>query len=384
MNPVRIGIDVRYLSHGLTGGVRSYVYHLCSRLPTLAPQWELFYYADRKAPFELAGTLPAHVTVRTLPYRSALTSIANDRRIGAWMAADRVALAHFPANVAQPGPYHLIVTVHDSLNLFPFREHLRGFGRTPRKAGMMAYLGWQTRRALTHADHVLTVSEDARADIARRSGVPVDRITAIHEAADPVFRVLDPSPWLDDLRRRWNLDGVVVLGDGIKNPAGALAAWKALPEDTRRGAMLAFFSREPAPRAELAAHLPDPRIRFIPQPSTEDLVGLMNLAEIFVFPSFYEGFGIPLVEAMRCGLAIVASSRGSIPEVVGNGGGTFDLERPDQFVAALARMLDDPDHRRERRAAARRRAAAFSWDQTARLTLAAYERALEGRQTSVP
>lgn len=379
MNPVRIGIDVRYLSHGLTGGVRSYVFHLCSRLPALAPRWEFVFYADRKAPFELAGALPANVTLRLLPWHSPLTSIVNDRRIGRWMAADRVALAHFPANQGQPGPYQLIVTVHDSLNLFPFREHLRGFGKTPRKAGMMAYLGWQTSRALARADHILTVSEDARADIARRSGTPVEKITAVHEAADPVFRVLEWSEWLDALGRRHEFHGVVVLGDGIKNPGAAVAAWNALTEHARDAAMLVFFSREPAPRAELASHLPDPRIRFIPQPSTEDLVGLMNLASVFVFPSFYEGFGIPLVEAMRCGLAVVASSRGSIPEVVGEGGLIFDLDRPNEFAAALGRVLASPELRNGLREAALRRATAFSWEETARKTLALYERTLGSR-----
>jgi glycosyltransferase involved in cell wall biosynthesis len=372
---MRIGLDVRYISHGLTGGVRTYVCHLARHLPCVAPSDHFVYYADSKKPLEL-NDIPANVTVRTLPWSSPLSTALNDRRIAAWMERDDIELAHFPGNYGPSGRYVLAVTVHDSLNLFPLKEHLRGFGKRPRQVALMAYLGWRTRQALRHADSVITISEHARQDIARRSGCPLERISAIHEAAGDEFRVIRDEATLLDGRRRFALDKLVVLGDGIKNPQATIDAFLALPGAIREAAQLVFFSREPAPRPPVAEALKRPGVRFVARPSTADLVLLMNLASVFVFPSWYEGFGLPLVEAMRCGAPIVASSRGSIPEVLGGAGLVFDLETPAEFAACLREVLTSDVRRAELRDRSLERARAFSWSLTAERTLAVYRRTM--------
>lgn len=372
---MRVGLDARYVSHGLTGGVHTYVYHLAHELPRVAPDVEFCYYADAKAPFELEA-LPDNVAVRTLPWSSPISSVVNDVRVGAWMARDRVDVAHFPANYGPAGPYGLVVTVHDALNLFPMREHLRGFGRTPRKVAMMLYLGTKTRRTVANADHLLTVSEHARHDIASRGQVALDRITAIHEAAAPCFLHHEDAAWLQAARDRHQTPQVTLVADAVKNPACLVHAWQQVPDAAKNGAGILFFSREPAPRPELAAALAaDARLRFIPQPSTPTLVELLNVADVFVFPSFYEGFGLPLVEAMSCGAAIVASTRGAIPEVVGGAGLLFDIEDPAQLPAHLTTVLTDPAALARLKAASLRRADAFNWSETARRTLDVYRQA---------
>jgi glycosyltransferase involved in cell wall biosynthesis len=374
---MRIGLDVRYISHGLTGGVRSYVYHLARELPAASPRDEFFYYADAKAPLEVPE-FPPNVRVRVLPWRSAFSSVVNDRRIAAWMARDAVDVAHFPGNYGPRGRYALVVTVHDALNLFPMREHLRGFGRRPRQVAMMMYLGARTGRALREAHAVLTVSEDAKRAIAARSGCAEDRIVAVHEAASDEFQVVVDARLLRETRRRFDLEGLVVLADGLKNPQAAIEAFRSLPEDLRAAATLAFFSRDPLPRAAVASALDSPGVRFIPRPSTADLVLLMNVASVFVFPSWYEGFGLPLVEAMRCGLPVVASSRGSIPEVLGGAGLLFDLEDPGACGAHLRAVLASEDTRACLRRKSLQRAGDFSWRTTAERTLDVYRRAAAG------
>jgi glycosyltransferase involved in cell wall biosynthesis len=375
---MRIGLDARYLSHGLVGGVRTYVYHLGRTLPGLAEADEFVFYIDGKAPFELPDQAP-NVTVRTLPWSSALSSVVNDTRVGRWMAKDRVDVAHFPANYGPRGAYASVVTVHDAINLFRMSEHWRGFGKQPRQLAMMAYLGWKTRRALRTADCIVTISEHARGELARMSGCPPGRITAIHEAAGEEFMRIQDGAWLEAARQRLLRRPLTVLADGIKNPAALIEAFNALPAGLRAGTELLFFSREPSPRPAVASALADPSVRFLPRPSTAGLVELMNLATVFVFPSWYEGFGLPLVEAMSCGAPVIASSRGSIPEVLGGAGLLFDVDRPAELTRHLQSVLESEDLRQDMRARGLRRAQDFSWHTTAARTLEVYRRAAAGR-----
>lgn len=378
---MRVGLDVRYISHGLTGGVRTYVYHLARELPRCAPEHQFFFYADAKRPFELVD-LPQNVTLRVLPWRSTLSSIRNDRAIGRWMDRDCVDVAHFPGNYGPSVSAPLVVTVHDALNLFPMSQHLRGFGRRPRQVAMMLYLGHMTRTTLRRAAHVLTVSEHAKCDIAMRGRYPLDRITAIHQAAASHFAPAAERALLDTCRAKYRLQRRIVLADGIKNPAAVIEAFCGLPAALRQQTQLVFFSREVAPRPPVAAALQQFDARFIPQPDSGDLVALMNLATVFAFPSWYEGFGLPLVEAMQCGTPIVASSRGSIPEVVGDGGLIFDLENPPRFRALLQQILEDDALRRSLAQKARARATEFTWMKTARRTLEVYHQVASSRRRS--
>jgi glycosyltransferase involved in cell wall biosynthesis len=375
---VRIAIDARYISHGLTGGVRTYVYHLLKELPRLAPEHEFFLYADAKAPFELPS-LPSNVRLRVLPWRGALSSLRNDFAIGRWMGRDAVDVVHSPGNYGPRVDVPHVVTLHDALNLFPMSQHLRGFGRHPRQIALMAYLGRQTRASLTRACLLITVSQHARDDITARTGYPRDRIDVIYEAASDDFRVIESAADVEACRRRYQLDGRIVLADGIKNPQATVQAYLALPETVRAGTQLVFFSREAAPRPAVAKALGEGRIRFLPSPRVTDLVHLMNMATVFAFPSWYEGFGLSLVEAMQCGLPVVASSRGSIPEIVAGGGLIFDLEAPRQFAAHLATILKDEHLRCLLRRKALARAKHFDWRETARQTIRVYERAADLR-----
>ena len=369
---MRIGLDVRYISHGLTGGVRTYVYYLARELPRCAPHHEFFFYADRKAPFELSD-LPDNVVLRMLPWRGLLSSVWNDARLGHWMNRDRVDLAHSPGNYGPKVKAPLVVTLHDALNVFPMSQHLRGFGRGPRQAGMMWYLGRMTRASLGRAAHVVTDSEHARQDIAERSGYPVERITAIHASATEDFGIVLDPPRLEEVRQRFDLGRRIILADGIKNPAAALKAYQRLPAALRDATQLVFFSREATPRPAVADALGGRGVKFIPRPATHDLVVLMNLARLFLFPSWYEGFGMPLVEAMRCGTPIVASTRASIPEVVGDAGFVFDVEDTERFAAALELVLQDDAVRTSLREKALRRAQVFTWRKTAQETLRVYD-----------
>ena len=369
---MRIGFDARYLSHALTGGVRTYVYHLAKELPRIAPEHEFYFYADAKAPFELTD-LPSNVVLRTLPWGSPFSSIRNDLVLGRAMERDQVDLVHCPANYGPRVSVPLVITLHDTLNLFPMSQHLRGFGRRPRHVALMLYLGRKTRASLSRASRLITVSCHARHDIAEKSGYPVGSIDVTYEAAAEEFRRIDDRNVLESCRRRHNLPRRFVLADGIKNAEATIHAYAGLPEHVKGRTDLVFFSREPSPRPAVAAALVDPQVRFIQQPATADLAALMNLATVFAFPSWYEGFGLPLVEAMQCALPIVASSRAAIPEIVGDAGLIFNLEDRDGFRRQLRAVLENDRLRKELAAKALARGASFSWRETAHRTVMVYE-----------
>jgi glycosyltransferase involved in cell wall biosynthesis len=120
----------------------------------------------------------------------------------------------------------------------------------------------------------------------------------------------------------------------------------------------------------------DSRVHFLGRVSSEDLLSLYNAAELLAHPAFYEGFGLPPLEAMACGLPVVVSNVASLPEVVADAGLMIDPHDVDELAVSMWRVLNDGGLRQEMRDKGLRQAARFSWERAARETLAIYHRAL--------
>jgi len=376
---MRIGIDVRYLSHGLVGGVHTYIRQLVPALVQAASGHELLLYADQKAPFELVQ-LPGHVTVRYLPWRHGASSVLNDmlllRRA---MAADMVEVAHFPANYGYgPRTARTVLTMHDAMTLMPLSHvfQSKGTNWNTRTRAMTVYLYLCSHLALRGAALVLTVSEHARSEIARYSRYPVERIVPVYHAPTPDLRRIEDAHVLAEVRVRHGLGRrPFILADGLKNPAVLLRAWRRIPPALRGDHTIVFFSRrEPLPVVRQAAEAGE-CLLLLNLPRAE-LVALFSAASAFVFPSWLEGFGIPILEAMLCGAPVIASDRGSIPEVAGGAALICDAEDDGALAELIVRVLSDPAEAGRLRQLGFARAAQFSWRKAADQTLAAYRRAL--------
>lgn len=367
----RIGIDVRYLSHGLVGGVHTYVRNLVPALARAAPERRFTLYADAKAPLDLPE-IPPGTTVRILPWRNGASSLRGDLRIGSMMRRDGVDLAHFPANYGFAPPNLLsLITLHDAINLLPLHEILRTHPKHPRQMLMMTYLHLMTVAAMRRKPVVVTVSHDSRREILRHAPLPESQVHVVYSAPDDIFQPAPGGP-LVELRVRLGLRARVLLADAIKNPACTLRAYRALPAAVRDRTSLVFFARrQPAPAVQQAAD--DGACILLTRPPREQLVALYTLADLFVFPSWYEGFGLPALEAMACGTPVIASSRGGLPEVVGDGGVIVDAEDHGAIARSILTLFDSPDRYARLRAAALAHAARFSWDNTARQMLAIYD-----------
>lgn len=252
--------------------------------------------------------------------------------------------------------------------------------------------GWYESRldSLRRANLLLSISESSRQEAIAHLGTDPDACVNISTAADAHFVPLAPSAEQErQARARYGLTGGYVMYTGgidhRKNIDGLVRAYAALPAAVRRGLQLAIVcSIQPHNRADLArlaaeVGLADGELvltGFVPE---DDLVLLYNLCTVFVFPSWHEGFGLPALEAMSCGRAVIAAGTSSVPEVVGRADALFDPHDTASMTRKLEQVLVDADFRRELEAHGLRQARLFSWDLTARRALDAIAQAGRGR-----
>jgi glycosyltransferase involved in cell wall biosynthesis len=376
---MNIGIDIRYLSHGIVGGVKNYVRYLTPEIVKRADAlgFRTWLYADTKAPLELdRQALPASCAVRMLAYRNALSSFWHDLSLGRAMARDGVTVAHFPANYGF-GPARVVTTftLHDRLTIQPLRQVLAGTGsrRTLRSFVMTLYLHLCSTATLRRARVMFAVSDYARADILNFCDYPAERVVSAPYGAPPHMRCIDDAAVLGAARARLGLPARFVLADALKNPAVIGRAWARLPEALRASHKVVFFSRRPDPLPVVQRMVDAGVARVLFRPADDDLVALYNLADAFLFPSWIEGFGIPLLEAMTCGAPVIASDRGSIPEIAGDAALYIDAEDDAALAAHLARVLSDASVAAALRLRGFARAAHFSWDAAAQKVLNGYQ-----------
>jgi glycosyltransferase involved in cell wall biosynthesis len=251
---------------------------------------------------------------------------------------------------------------------------------------------WQAKTTLAklQTTRAMTVSQSSARDLEHILRIPADRIDVVTEAADPVFRILPDGREAHLLMRARHCippeASLLIYVGGMnahKNVLGLLRAMPAViaahPEthlaivgDTSGKG---FWDNVPQLREFVRTHPPlQQHVHFTGYLPDEDVVVLMNGAAALVFPSLWEGFGLPAVEAMSCGLPVLASDRGSLPEVIGNAGLFFDPEDPAAIADCLKRFLRDGDLRTRLAAAAPERAREFTWERAAELAEESFRR----------
>ncbi len=288
--------------------------------------------------------------------------------------ADLLHVPYWASPLRYPRP--VVVTIHDLIPLllpeyqgrWPGRQYTRLVSASARRA-----------------DLVLTDSEASRQDIVHHLNIPAGRVRTIHLAADAgLMPVADPDE-RERVRARYHLPPqyVLYLGgfDVRKNVPLILKAFARLPLP---GARLVLAGQLP-PQDTLFFPHPQPiieqlglqeRVHLIGQVDEADKPALYSTATALIFPSRYEGFGLPPLEAMACGTPVIISNRSSLPEVVGAGGVCLDTDDPDELAQAMARIINDAAWREQLSQAALKQAQQFSWQRTARLTRQAWQDAL--------
>jgi glycosyltransferase involved in cell wall biosynthesis len=266
-----------------------------------------------------------------------------------------------------------VVTVYD----LSFLRFPRAFNLANR-----LYLSTMTRAAVRRARRVLTISEHARRDIVRLLGVPERHVDVTYPAAEARYQVLERSQ-VEAFRNARGLPDAFILTvstlEPRKNISGLLAAYAQLRAPRPPLYVVGGAGWRYSPIFDTVGQLglaADVHFQgFVPE---DELPLWYNAARLFAFPSLYEGFGLPVLEAMACGTPVVASDAASLPEVGGKAAVLVAPQDVSGLAQAMQRVLDDPQLQTELRAAGRIQASRFSWRAMADQTLASYGRAVAG------
>lgn len=240
-------------------------------------------------------------------------------------------------------------------------------------------------RIVAESDHIITVSQHSKDDLRRLTGVPIDKISVVYEGAEPIYRPLKKDLVRARLANKYGVEGPYLLYLGgfspRKNLQGLIEAFALLRREGGFSGKLLIAGRENPAAALAHKTVEQQNIReqvifagFVPM---QDLPFLYNGAELFAYPSFYEGFGLPPVEAMACGTPTLVSDRASLPEVVGDAALSVNPEDKVAIAQGMAQIINDETLRRRLGQAGIQRAAGFSWTKAAAQTLGVYRKMIE-------
>ena len=381
--PLAVGLNLLYLVRE-SGGSSTYARGLIRGLLEVEPDTRITAFVSKEAPQELLDAswasgvdwvrIPVTVThgppgnfvVTTMSQWAAMPILAGRRGLD---------VVHGLANVAplfSPRAAK-VVTLLDLI----WMHHPEALDRRAR-VGMKMIAPTSARRA----DRVIAISHAARRDMVETINLDPAKIDVTHLgiSPDPLAPALPPEP----LRERLELGPEpLVLCVAQKRTHKNLAALVRAVARASTDPQL-VLPGSPTPHqdelAALAAQLGvGDRVHFPDWVSDEELEGLYALASCFVLPSLQEGFGLPILEAMRRGVPVACSNVSSLPEVAGDAALLFDPASAEQIAAAIDRLVTDDDLRADLARRGRERCAAFSWEQTARSTLAVYRRAMGQR-----
>jgi len=363
---MRVGFDARWYNES---GVGVYVVELLRAMCAVGqPDLELLVYEDRRNPVPRVGGPRLHRVAVSSPKYSFAAQLEFCRR----SRQDRLDLFHSPFYVAPLGlTCPVIVTVHD---LIPFL-----FPIYPWAKQRLVKIGY--RAAASRARHLIADSDHTAQDLQKILHVPAGRITTVHIAASGEYSAAErENNELGHLQEKYKLGSSYVVVSSArnwrtKNLEGALKSLQRAAQQSGIPFQTVVYGPpdgiDTLGPPERWAGLNLRRTGYLPRP---DLAALFRHAHAFLMPSLYEGFGLPILEAMSSGCPVVTSNSGSVLEIAGKGAQVFDPGDIAGMAQAIVQLLQSPQDRRRWKASALTRAADFSWTRAAAETISVYHR----------
>ncbi len=358
---MRIAIDARKLRDF---GIGTYLRNILIELSRLDRDTE---YVVLCRPDDLESGDILGRNFRMVPETAEPYSVAEQFRIPLALARERVQLVHEPHYVLPPLiRCRSVVTIHDCIHLM-FPQYL------PSKLAHI-YAQGSMWAAAHKANRILTVSEASKRDILHFFDVPADKVSVIHNAIDERFLTPANTERMDLVRQRYQLDHPFVLYVGNikphKNIERLIDAFGRARSQCPGHLQLVIIgdeiSKYPGLRQSVHKHRLDKHVRFLGFQPMETLAAVYRLARAFVFPSLYEGFGLPPLEAMACGSPVVTSNVSSLPEVAGGAALLVDPYDADSIADGIVRAVSDEALRADLIRRGLERARSFSWTQSVR------------------
>jgi len=370
---VRIAIDVRkYHDFGIGTYIRNLVHHLA----LIDRETE---YVLLCRPEDREQLVMPNENFRAVVEPAPLYSVSEQIRIPITLRREHVDLFHAPHYVLPPLIHcRSVVTIHDCIHLM-FPQYLPG-----RLAYLYARL--QLWTAAHRSDRILTVSETSKLDILRRFRVPADKVTVIYNAIDDRLAIPPAAEDFERVRARYQLKDPFALYVGNikphKNLERLIDAFNELRKETAFQSLKLVIigdeiSKYQGLRRAVHRHKLHKHVRFFGFVPLETLGVLYRLAGVFVFPSLYEGFGLPPLEAMYVGTPVVTSNVSSLPEVVGDAAILVDPYSATSIADGMRQALMDEDLRGWLRERGMARSREYSWERSARQTREAYGEVME-------
>ncbi len=367
---MRVCLDVSAAVHR-RAGLGRYAHELIAALVDQgAHEYVAFYHQRGEAhlvpPIDRLFRLTTSLNVRAWRLRTALAYLT-----GPGMDA------LFPGVDVFHATEHLLPRLRRVRSVFTLHDLIFKFDPGSHKPLNIAFLKTMMPRFLRAADAIIAVSECSKRDAVRIYDVPPDKIRVIYEGVDPRFKPIDDPDQLESIRRRYSLPDRFMLHIGTIEPRKNLPTlFEALLALSVDGCSLVVAGKKGWLVEPIFARLNrlglQDRVHFTGYVPDEDLPALLSAASVLVMPSRYEGFGLPVLEAMACGTPVIASNASSLPEI----GGDAALYAPPDDAAAWAevigRVLIDAELRTALRGKGLRQAARFRWDVAARHTAEVY------------
>jgi len=374
---MRVGLNLAFLVPGETGGMETYARELIGALVEEAPDLPLVAFLSREAALDTSAPWSA-IPSLTLPVDArhrAERAWGEQRFLPRLARSQNIDLVHsFASTGPWWGSFRRVVTIHDLIyRFYPEAHDLLG------RHGMAALVPLSARRS----DRIIVPSGRTRDDLVNLLKVPTDKVDVVPEGVRAPATV--PSETVAALRARLDLGARrLVLTLSAKRPhknlERLLEAMALIPAESRPILLLPGYVTSWEPRLHHAASALgiERDIRILGWLDDEEIESLFAAADCFVFPSLYEGFGLPVLEAMARGVPVACSDRGSLPEIATGAALFFDPERADAIAAAVSALLADRAEAVRLVNEGLERAKSFSWNRTAVATLDVYRRTFAG------
>jgi glycosyltransferase involved in cell wall biosynthesis len=387
---MRIAIDARWIFHEISG-IGTYTQELIRNLAHRDRANDYFvFFAHRSLQ---ARTISAtqlnaapNFTTKLLPYdlfslrnQWSLPGLLSDLKIDVYHAPNyMIPLRAFPLD--RPGRIRCVTTIHDLIPLL-FPDH----APKSKKARLMPVFNWIMRQVGRRSDVIVTVSQSSRKDIIRLLGIPEERANAVRVIPNGVSQIYAPGK-----TQVGDEKTILYVGrfDPYKNVTCLIKAFAEVLKGSLPNAKLRLIGPEdpryPEPRLKARELGVEEKIVWSGYVADDELKHAYQNANVLVLASHYEGFGLPVVEAMKCGTPVICSNRSSLPEIVGDAAILVDPDNHHEVADAITLLLTDTHLARELRKKGVEQARQYTWMHASDLTVEAYQQAFDMGRDDLP